>query len=104
MLHPDMTNLSDDMKKYRYNLIEQLRLKTIKDIKEKRKKMINENKFYYTSDKFNSSFQGSHQLLITQEFGERMGNLRREERRNLEKMKDKQRQNLEYLIEQEVKQ
>ena len=59
MLHPDMTNLSDDMKKYRYNLIEQLRLKTIKDIKEKRKKMINENKFYYTSDKFNSSFQGS---------------------------------------------
>ena len=110
-LHPELTNLPGDMKKYRYDLIENFREKTINQIKEERRKLmkikINENSkkekdkdFFFKN--YNSLQEGS-KLLITQAFDERMNSLIKEENRNLEKLKNRQKKNIEYLIEQELK-
>ena len=38
--HPEISSLPEDIKRYRFNLLERLRLKTIKMIKEKRKELM----------------------------------------------------------------
>ena len=38
--HPEITNLPDEIKRYRFNLLEKIRLKTIKLIKSKRNELI----------------------------------------------------------------
>ena len=44
-IHPEITNLPEDIKKYRFNLLEKLRQKSIQTIKEKRNELIEkENK------------------------------------------------------------
>ena len=113
-IHPEISNLPDDIKRYRFNLLEQLRLKTIKMIKEKRKELIDSNKKdifnkigdYRTSRKkwtenFFISDLGNPRGNMT--FSDKMSSLIKKEKANINKIKQKQKQNIEYMIESQMK-
>ena len=113
-IHPEISNLPDDIKRYRFNLLEQLRLKTIKMIKEKRKELIESNKKdifnkigdYRTSRKkwtenFFISDLGNPRGNMT--FSDKMSSLIKKEKANINKIKQKQKQNIEYMIESQMK-
>ena len=113
-IHPEISNLPDDIKRYRFNLLEQLRLKTIKMIKEKRKELIESNKKdifnkigdYRTSRKkwtenFFISDLGNPRGNMT--FSDKMSSLIKKEKANINKIKQKQKQNIEYMIESQMR-
>ena len=113
-IHPEISNLPDDIKRYRFNLLEQLRLKTIAMIKEKRKELIESNKKdifnkigdYRTSRKkwtenFFISDLGNPRGNMT--FSDKMSSLIKKEKANINKIKQKQKQNIEYMIESQMR-
>ena len=114
--HPEISSLPDDIKRYRFNLLERLRLKTIKMIKEKRKELINikddklreESEEYKTSrkkwtDKFRIKLNESEYHQGNKTFSEKMSSIIQKERANINKIKKKQKQNIEYMIESQMK-
>ena len=114
--HPEISSLPDDIKRYRFNLLERLRLKTIKMIKEKRKELINikddklreESEEYKTSrkkwtDKFRIKLNESEYHQGNKTFSEKMSSMIQKERENINKIKKKQKQNIEYMIESQMK-
>ena len=114
--HPEISSLPDDIKRYRFNLLERLRLKTIKMIKEKRKELINikddklrdESEEYKTSrkkwtDKFRIKLNESEYHQGNKTFSEKMSSMIQKERANINKIKKKQKQNIEYMIESQMK-
>ena len=114
--HPEISSLPDDIKRYRFNLLERLRLKTIKMIKEKRKELINikddklreESEEYKTSrkkwtDKFRIKLNESEYHQGNKTFSEKMSSMIQKERANINKIKKKQKQNIEYIIESQMK-
>ena len=114
--HPEISSLPDDIKRYRFNLLERLRLKTIKMIKEKRKELINikddklreESEEYKTSrkkwtDKFRIKLNESEYHAGNKTFSEKMSSMIQKERANINKIKKKQKQNIEYMIESQMK-
>ena len=114
--HPEISSLPDDIKRYRFNLLERLRLKTIKMIKEKRKELINikddklrdESEEYKTSrkkwtDKFGIKLNESEYHAGNKTFSEKMSSMIQKERANINKIKKKQKQNIEYMIESQMK-
>jgi hypothetical protein len=44
-VHPEISYLPDDVKRYRFNLLEKIRLKTIEKIKKKRNEIIKNEKY-----------------------------------------------------------
>ena len=113
--HPEISNLPDDIKKYRFHLIERFRLKTIKMIKEKRQELIKskQNKYINESgeypsakkrleDKFNfiNDFELKRNNMT---FSEKMGSMYQKERENINRLKKKQKQNIEFMIENRMK-
>ena len=114
--HPEISSLPEDIKRYRFNLLERLRLKTIKMIKEKRKELINikddklreESEEYKTSrkkwtDKFRIKLNESEYHAGNKTFSEKMSSMIEKERANINKIKKKQKQNIEYMIESQMK-
>ena len=114
--HPEISSLPEDIKRYRFNLLERLRLKTIKIIKEKRKELINikddklreESEEYKTSrkkwtDKFRIKLNESEYHQGNKTFSEKMSSMIQKERANINKIKKKQKQNIEYMIESQMK-
>ena len=114
--HPEISSLPEDIKRYRFNLLERLRLKTIKMIKEKRKELINikddklreESEEYKTSrkkwtDKFRIKLNESEYHQGNKTFSEKMSSMIQKERANINKIKKKQKQNIEYMIESQMK-
>ena len=100
-LHPEISSLPNDIKKYRYDLLEEFRKKTIEQIKEQRSNIINfENGM--KEEKNNSSEQDVKNNL-NKTFSEKMKNMIDNEKKNIEKIKKKQKQNIEYLIENQMK-
>ena len=110
-VHPEITNLPEDIKKYRFNLLEKLRQKTIRMIKTKRKELIDKEKNKEESDeddkrgKMTQDFNMSeaHNQAATLTFTEKMNNMITRERANIMKIKQKQKQNIEFMIEQQMK-
>ena len=114
-VHPEITNLPEDIKKYRFNLLEKLRQKTIKMIKEKRNELIEKEKEKENNredseedggkekltQNFNTSEHEYHSGNLT--FSEKMNNMITRERANIKKIKQKQKQNIEFMIEQQMK-
>ena len=112
--HPEITNLPDEIKRYRFNLLEKIRLKTIKLIKSKRNELIekkarnnkkNEDYFVNTHKKFIGNFESFepeyHRGNMT--FSEKMSNMLSMEKANIKKLKLKQKHNIEFIIEQQMK-
>jgi len=112
--HPEITNLPDEIKRYRFNLLEKIRLKTIKLIKSKRNELIekkarnnkkNEDYFVNTHKKFIGNFESFepeyHRGNMT--FSEKMSNMLSIEKANIKKLKLKQKHNIEFIIEQQMK-
>ena len=107
-VHPEITNLPEDIKKYRFNLLEKLRQKTIKMIKEKRKELIEkEEKEKQKENNREESEEDSRKEKLTHSgnltFSEKMNNMITKERANIKKIKQKQKQNIEFMIEQQMK-
>ena len=113
-IHPEISNLPDDIKRYRFNLLEQLRLKTIKMIKEKRKELIESNKkdiFNKIGDYRTSRKKWTENFFISElgnprgnmTFYDKMSSLIKKEKANINKIKQKQKQNIEYMIESQMK-
>ena len=113
-IHPEISNLPDDIKRYRFNLLEQLRLKTIKMIKEKRKELIESNKkdiFNKIGDYRTSRKKWTENFFISElgnprgnmTFSDKMSSLIKKEKANINKIKQKQKQNIEYMIESQMK-
>ena len=110
-VHPEITNLPEDIKKYRFNLLEKLRQKTIRMIKAKRKELIEKEKNKEESDedenkgKLTQNFNVSEteNQAINMTFTEKMNNMITKERANIMKIKQKQKQNIEFMIEQQMK-
>ena len=114
-LHPEIRNLPEDIKKYRYDLLEDFRKKTIEQIKEQRNLKMNksgpdsatkENRAKTTKqeeekNKGNTSEQQENKY-VSKTFSEKMEDMNLE-KKNIEKIKKKQKQNIEYLIEQQMK-
>ena len=113
-IHPEISNLPDDIKRYRFNLLEQLRLKTIKMIKEKRKELIESNKkdiinkigdYRASRKKWTENFfiseLGNPRGNMT--FSDKMSSLIKKEKANINKIKQKQKQNIEYMIESQMR-
>ena len=113
--HPEISSLPEDIKRYRFNLLERLRLKTIKMIKEKRKELINikddklreESEEYKTSrkkwtDKFRIKLNESEYHQGNKTFSEKMSSMIQKERANINKIKKKKKQNIEYMIESQM--
>ena len=110
-VHPEISNLPEDIKKYRFNLLEQLRQKTIKMIKDKRKELIkqqenlDDTESYEKKEKLtqynNSSPEHEYQANIT--FSEKMNTMIKREKANIRKIKQKQKQSIEFMIEQQMK-
>ena len=113
--HPEISSLPEDIKQYRFNLLERLRLKTIKMIKEKRQELIKskQNKYINESgeypsakkrleDKFNfiNDFELKRNNMT---FSEKMGSMYQKERENINRLKKKQKQNIEFMIENRMK-
>ena len=106
--HPEITNLPEDIKKYRFNLLEKLRLKTIKMIKKERNELIKKETIKNETEEevgktqnFNTS---EHDYVVGNlTFSEKMNNMITKERANIKKIKQKQKQNIEFLIEQQMK-
>ena len=111
--HPEISNLPDDVKKYRFNLLERLRLKTIKMVKDKRDELIkNESKnisdnkdFELTRKKWRQNFSTLEldNIACNMTFSAKMSNLISKERDNIQKIKSKQKQNIQFMIEQQMK-
>ena len=109
--HPEITNLPEDIKKYRFNLLEKLRQKTIKMVKAKRKELIDkenredEGESEGGSEKLTQNFNTSaiDNVKTNMTFTEKMNNMIRKERANIKKIKQKQKQNIEFMIEQQMK-
>ena len=114
--HPEISSLPEDIKRYRFNLLERLRLKTIKMIKEKRNELINskddklkdENEEYKTArkkwaDKFTIKLYEQESHPGNKTFSEKMSSMIQRERANINKIKKKQKQNIEYMIESQMK-
>ena len=113
-IHPEISNLPDDIKRYRFNLLEQLRLKTIKMIKEKRKELIESNKkdiFNKIGDYRTSRKKWTENFFISElgnprgnmTFSDKMSSLIKKEKANINKIKQKQKQNIEYMIESQMR-
>ena len=113
-IHPEISNLPDDIKRYRFNLLEQLRLKTIKMIKEKRKELIESNKkdiFNKIGDYRTSRKKWTENFFIIElgnprgnmTFSDKMSSLIKKEKANINKIKQKQKQNIEYMIESQMR-
>ena len=113
-IHPEISNLPDDIKRYRFNLLEQLRLKTIKMIKEKRKELIESNKkdiFNKIGDYRTSRKKWTENFFISElgnprgnmTFYDKMSSLIKKEKANINKIKQKQKQNIEYMIESQMR-
>ena len=114
--HPEISSLPEDIKRYRFNLLERLRLKTIKMIKEKRNDLINgkddklkdESEEYKTArkkwaDKFKIKLNEQECHPGNKTFSEKMSSMIKRERANINKIKKKQKQNIEYMIESQMK-
>ena len=114
--HPEISSLPEDIKRYRFNLLERLRLKTIKMIKEKRNELINskddklkdESEEYKTArkkwaDKFKIKLYEQESHPGNKTFSEKMSSMIQRERANINKIKKKQKQNIEYMIESQMK-
>ena len=111
--HPEISNLPDDVKKYRFNLLERLRLKTIKMVKDKRDELIknesrnsSDNKdFELTRKKWRQNFSTLEldNIACNMTFSAKMSNLISKERDNIQKIKSKQKQNIQFMIEQQMK-
>ena len=110
-IHPEITNLPEDIKKYRFNLLEKLRQKSIQTIKEKRNELIEkenkkdnveeEGKKEKTTQNFSKSEPDYNKGNLT--FSEKMNNMIIKEKANIKKIKQKQKQNIEFMIEQQMK-
>ena len=113
--HPEISNLPDDIKRYRFHLIDRFRLKTIKMIKDKRQELIQTKKNKFLNDsgefstpkkkiddkfKFINEFEPKSNNMT---FSEKMGSLIQKERDNIKKLKQKQKQNIEFMIENRIK-
>ena len=115
--HLEISNLPEDIKKYRFNLLERLRLKTIKMVREKRYELIGkEKKIFLDNKNFNKDFEftrkkwtqnnstfNSEYLTGNMTFSERISNLMSKEKENIDKLKSKQKQKIEFMIENQMK-
>lgn len=111
--HPEISNLPEDVKKYRFNLLERLRLKTLQMVKDKRDELIkNEKNNYLDNKNFELTRKKWTQNFSTLEldnpacnmtFSEKMSNLISKERDNIQKIKSKQKQNIQFMIEQQMR-
>jgi len=110
--HPEITNLPEEVKQFRFKLLEKLRLKNIKMIKERRREFIedekkkNESEVYESRERitlninnFNTHESDSGNMTFT----EKMNLLIKREKANIKKIKQKQKQNIEFMIEQQMK-
>ena len=116
-VHPEISSLPEDIKKYRFNLLERLRLKTIKMVREKRYELIGkEKKIFLDNKNFNKDFEftrkkwtqnnstfNSEYLTGNMTFSERISNLMSKEKENIDKLKSKQKQKIEFMIENQMK-
>ena len=103
-VHPEITNLPEDIKKYRYDLLENFRQKTIDQIKEQRNLKINnenENKEETLNGGMNKSFTKKEEEKFkinsneqenkyhSKTFSEKMEEMINLEKKNIEKIKKK---------------
>ena len=105
--------MPEDVKRYRFNLLEKIRLRTIEKIKKKRNEIIQKEKFNlmnesiigFTPKKIKRNFEinlpENNSLYMT--FSEKMSSMIKREKESLNKLKIKQKQNIDYMIEQQVK-
>ena len=105
--------MPEDVKRYRFNLLEKIRLRTIEKIKKKRNEIIQKEKFNlmnesiigFTPKKLKRNFEinlpENNSLYMT--FSEKMSSMIKREKESLNKLKIKQKQNIDYMIEQQVK-
>ena len=105
--------MPEDVKRYRFNLLEKIRLRTIEKIKKKRNEIIQKEKFNlmnesiigFTPKKLKRNFEinlpENNSLSMT--FSEKMSLMIKREKESLNKLKIKQKQNIDYMIEQQVK-
>ena len=111
--HPEISNLPEDVKKYRFNLLERLRLKTLQMVKDKRDELIKNEKnnfldnkdFELTRKKWTQNFSTLEldNPACNMTFSEKMSNLISKERDNIQKIKSKQKQNIQFMIEQQMR-
>ena len=110
--HPEITNLPEDIKQFRFNLLEKLRKKNIQMIKEKRKEFIeevnkkNESEAFEIREKWTQNFNTIESEYATSgnmTFTDKMNLMIKREKANIKKIKQKQKQNIEFMIEQQMK-
>ena len=113
-VHPEISSLPEEIKRYRFNLLEKLRLKKIKLVKDKRSELINSirlNKLHDSYENKTARRKWRHNMNNLYDpgnagnmtFSEKMSLLMRKERHNIDKIKQKQKQNIEYMIESQMK-
>ena len=113
-VHPEISSLPEEIKRYRFNLLEKLRLKKIKLVKDKRTELINSirlNKLHDSYENKTARRKWRHNMNNLYDpgnagnmtFSEKMSLLMRKERHNIDKIKQKQKQNIEYMIESQMK-
>ena len=112
-VHPEISYLPDDVKRYRFNLLEKIRLKTIEKIKKKRNEIIQNEKYNimnesiigYTPKKLIRNFEIHlpENSALNMTFTEKVSSMMKRENDSLNKLKLKQKQNIENMIEQQAK-
>ena len=107
--HPEISNLPEDIKQFRFKLLEKLRQKNIKMIKERRRELIedelrkNESEVCESRERITINFNTHESDSGNMTFTDKMNLLIKKEKANIKKIKEKQKQNIEFLIEQQMK-
>ena len=107
--HPEISNLPEDIKQFRFKLLEKLRQKNIKMIKERRRELIedelrkNESEVCESRERITINFNTHESDSGNMTFTDKMNLMIKKEKANIKKIKEKQKQNIEFLIEQQMK-
>ena len=99
-LHPEMMNLDKDIQQYRYDHMEKYRLESINCVKEQRNKIIEEQE---KTQRENKSKLSQKENTNPYSMESRMDGIIENERRAIEKIKLRQKNEIQALIETEVR-
>ena len=105
-LNPEVIGLPKDIQKIRFENIDKYRKETIRMVKEQRELIINKGKNednYETSDKMNINENNIIENNTVYNLDEQLNNIIDKEKKNLEKLKRRQKNEIEAEIETKIK-
>ena len=96
----DVQELPKELQKFRYNALENFRNKTINQVKEKRQNIIEEEENNNINNKYNSNEKENKNKT---KLDPKMEKLLEEQKANIQKIKNKQKYDIEQIIEAQLK-